>query len=286
MSFSPMKKLVWKDKRPIGIIHLASYAHRSEINPSGWCFDPSLNVFDRNLFREKMRWWVQRSLPILKEINAQGVCLWEPDGFRYGEGYFGSPDLALALNPELEDGILNEIFRTYRENKLTVGCTLRAAEFDFSTKTLKAPHDYYRNLLLKASYAHEVWGCKIFYVDSPFEFGTVQLLSSDIFASLHRKLPDCLFVPEWGEWENQKRVEYSLWTSIYRELRNGYEGTLTPRDILHEVPSAFACVNCAASLETLKENIENLKSRRNIDIFWIDAFWKNELIETFKEIYK
>ena len=82
----PSTILHWPDRRPIGVLFLASHYHSSATNPRGWFNEPSLNFTGTNgveNFRKALMEYTDRSLEILKRTGAQGVIVWDLEGEQY-----------------------------------------------------------------------------------------------------------------------------------------------------------------------------------------------------------
>ncbi|HZL13460.1 MAG TPA: hypothetical protein VFC85_04905, partial [Verrucomicrobiae bacterium] len=65
----------WPDRRPIGVLILASNFHSSPTNPRGWFNDPALDFTGTNgveNFRKALLDYADRSIAILKRTEAQG----------------------------------------------------------------------------------------------------------------------------------------------------------------------------------------------------------------------
>lgn len=66
-------RVYWPDRRPIGVLFLASHFHSSATNPRGWFNDPSLKVTGADgpqRFRQALLEYTDRSLAILKRTGA------------------------------------------------------------------------------------------------------------------------------------------------------------------------------------------------------------------------
>jgi hypothetical protein len=283
--FEMKDKFTWRDRRPIAALHVASSGHTSTMNPSGYLFDLSLNVQDRDEMTRRFHEYAKGAIETMKSFNAQGGIIWEIDGCRYGS-YLGCPDLALTLNPEMY-GIVNEFFSTFRVNGFKMGVCIRPGEFDFVQGKLVPPRDYFTNLLVKARYARETWKCRLFYVDTNFEncgqqvldaYGHLvdpPLLPAILFARLHQALPDCLFIPE------HENVDYHLWTAPYRELRMSETGT--PANIRENVSNAFSVLFLSDGNidgELIRENASEIKaSLARGDIAMVNGWFKSRETE-------
>src|ERR1700722_17716814 len=70
------KNFHWPDRRPIGVLFLASDYHSSSVNPRGWFNDDTLDVTGaggQERFQKALFDYADRSIAILKKTGAQGV---------------------------------------------------------------------------------------------------------------------------------------------------------------------------------------------------------------------
>lgn len=294
----------WADRRPIGIIHVADGYPRGYINnPATWLFDPSIDIgSDQGLqdLANKFKAYVDRALPILKDLNAQGIICWEIDGGRFpNQMYLGSPDYTTVLNPELNygrhgiygevGGIVDDFFASFRKEHLKVGVCLRPCEFNIETHVMEDSKDPYSTLLRKAQYAHDRWGCRIFYVDTnTYHVADFPILPATIFARLHKALPNCLFSPEhediWYPTE-YKYEDYYLYTAPYAEARmNEFD---VEAKTLKNIPRAFQLINCSGG-DTKNPEVQKklIASVKRGNILMIDSWWRHPQIQDVIEIYK
>ena len=122
----------------------------------------------------------------MKEINAQGVIVWniEGNGPPYLQ-YVGDPHMVEYLCPEA-DAVADEFFKKIRDAGFKVGVCLRPSVISvkeeksaaFSDQhNLKSGFSYFHNyqhdkrppadiLAEKVEYAKKRWGCTLFYVDT------------------------------------------------------------------------------------------------------------------------
>jgi hypothetical protein len=170
----------------------------------------------------------------MKDLNAQGMIVWEIDGGSASRNamYMGSPDYAVALNPELyygrhgqygdKGGIVDDFFAKYRAAGFTVGVCIRPCEFNIETHVMEDSPDPYATLLRKAQFAHDTWGCRIFYIDTnTYHVADFPILPATIFARLRKALPSCLFIPEHEDivYGSYKYEDYYLYTAPYADGR-------------------------------------------------------------------
>jgi phage FluMu protein Com len=208
----------WPDRRPIGVLFLASNFHSSATNPRGWFNDPSLDVTGPDgakRFRKALLDYTGRSIEILKRTGAQGVIVWDLEGeqFPHKTTFIGDPRLVGRLAPEMAP-VVDELFQRLRDAGLRVGVTIRPQQLVFDvggqprqTQVLNIK----RTLLEKIDYAKAHWGATLFYVDS-----TGGILRPDEvwqLRSLAKQRPDILLIPE------HHYLPYGAFTAPYVALK-------------------------------------------------------------------
>ena len=216
----PPQSIHWPDRRPIGVLILASNFHSSPTNPRGWFNDPSLDVTGTNgmeNFRKALLDYTDRSIAILKRTGAQGVIVWDLEGeeFPHKTSFIGDPRLLNRLAPEMA-AAADEFFQRLRNAGLKVGLTIRPQQFVFDDKGQPRQtqvFDIGRTLLEKIDYARTRWDATIFYVDS-----NGGILRPDEVWQLRRlaeQRPDILLIPE------HHYLPYSAFSAPYVSLRKG-----------------------------------------------------------------
>ena len=216
----PPQTIHWPDRRPIGVLMLASHFHSSPTNPRGWFNDPGLAVTGTNgveNFRKALLDYADRSIAILKRTGAQGVIVWDLEGeeFPHKTSFIGDPRLLNRLAPEMA-AVADEFFQRLRNAGLKVGLTVRPQQlvFDDNGQPRQTQvFDIERTLLEKIDYARARWGATIFYVDSndgiwrPDEVWQLRRLAE--------QRPDILLIPE------HHYLPYSAFSAPYVSLRKG-----------------------------------------------------------------
>lgn len=209
----------WPDRRPIGVLFLASNYHASDTNPRGWFNDPKLDVTGPDgaqRFRKALMDYTDRSLDVLKKTGAQGVIVWDLEGEQYPHktSYIGDPRLLDRLAPEMA-AAADEFFTRLRDAGLKVGVTIRPQQLVFEhgrprqTQVLNIK----QCLLAKIDYARAHWGATLFYIDSnggvrrPDEVWQLR--------SLAKERPDVLLIPE------HHYLPYWAFSAPYVALRKG-----------------------------------------------------------------
>lgn len=199
----------WADRRPIGVLFLASNYHSSATNPRGWFNDPKLDVTGAGgpeRFHQALNEYTDRSIEILKRTKAQGVIVWDLEGEQYPHKttFIGDPRLVDRLAPEM-GAVADEFFARLRNAGLRVGVTIRPQQlvFDGPGGARQTQVFNIRNILReKIDYAWKRWGTTLFYVDStggirrPDEVVQLRLLAeerSDVLL-----IPEHHYLPYWA----------------------------------------------------------------------------------------
>ncbi len=124
-------RLVWTDRRPVGAIWMA-HGKGPANNPRNWFKDKDLDVrtaAGKKELRERMLQSAERSVEILKGMNAQGVIVWDPEGAEnpHPITFIGDPRMVKILAPEMED-IWPDFFRKFLDAGLRTGCCIRPTQ--------------------------------------------------------------------------------------------------------------------------------------------------------------
>lgn len=193
-------KLAWADRRPIGMIMLANYKEFTGTD---------------NYMSEDFAATARNCIATMKDINAQGMIVWDAEGTKFPRPYtyYGDP----KLTPQKVD----TFFRSIAQAGLRTGVCVRPDSIAWVNGW---PHhfvvaDPYHDLVDKISYAKNRWGCTLFYVDSNVgvglsagtdnTIGAGRLMSANIFKRLNETFPDCLIIPEWHD------ANYDPHTALY-----------------------------------------------------------------------
>jgi hypothetical protein len=236
----PMK-IHWPDRRPIGVLFLASNYHSSATNPRGWFNDPTLNVTGPGgpqRFKQALFDYTDRSIAILKRIDAQGVIVWDLEGeeFPHKITYIGDPRLLDRLAPEMSP-VVDEFFERLKNAGFRVGMTIRPQQFVFDSHGQPSQEQVVnikQVLLEKIDYAQAHWGATLFYVDSnggirrPDEAWQLRSLAAD--------RPNVLLIPEHHD------LVYRAFSAPYVSLRRGDPGA-TPGYVRKLFPQSFQALD-------------------------------------------
>lgn len=259
----------WPDRRPIGVLFLASTYFSSPTNPRGWFNDRSLNVTGpggQERFRKALMAYANASLTNLLRLHAQGVIVWDLEGEQYPHktSFIGDPRLLNRLAPEMA-ACADEFFKRFTNAGLRVGVTVRPQELVLDDKF---PHqarqwDVYRILLKKVDYARAHWGASIFYIDSDEGFWRPdEVLQLRLLA---QQRPGILLIPE------HHYLPYWAFSAPYVSLHNG-DRDVTAALARKVFPSSFAALNIS---DTTDEEIAAARHAGDILLFraW---YWNSD----------
>ena len=241
--------LRWPDRRPIGSAFLATSARNYPTNPRGWFLDPNVDVTTdagRATFDARVAKYTQDVIAHCKKLNAQGVIVWDLEGqeMPHATSYLADPRMLKQVAPEM-DAIADAMFKTYAAAGLRTGVTIRP------TRVVKADGgrpgwmqqdtpDPIAEMDAKITYAHQRWGCTVFYLDSNVTYvfdaaGKIldnPTMPAEGFARLAGHHKNCLLIPE------HKTDQYYAATAPYSEFRQGFNGT--PDAVRVAYPHAFS----------------------------------------------
>ncbi len=231
----------WPDRRPIGVLFLASNSSASPTNPRGWFNDPGLDFTGTNgsqRFRRALLDYTDHSIAILKRTGAQGAIVWDLEGeqFPHKTTFIGDPRLLDRLAPEMAT-VADEFFGRLRSAGLKVGLTVRPQRlvFDASGQPRQTQvFDTQQILLEKIDFARTRWGATLFYIDSnggirrPDEVWQLRHLAE--------QRPDILLIPE------HHYLPYWAFSAPYASLRKG-EPVITARWARKIYPRSFQALD-------------------------------------------
>lgn len=283
--------LDWKDRRPIGTLHLSASETRlhSEANPRGWFADPKgVDVKTTEgiaAFHKRILKYADDSIAVLKHMGAQGMVTWDIEGqeFPHATSYIGDPRLLKELDPEM-DSIADDYFRRFREAGLRVGVCVRPQRLSHTAekteqRDLTDPAEIIDILHDKIAYAYRRWGCTLFYVDSNGDPNVPY--DPAIFETLTRKLKaekiTALIMPE------HRNMRYYACTAPYGSLRNGMVST--PAAVHAAYPQAFIADYVPDA--PLEENRSALVDAvRGGDVLMFRAWWNDPVNDVVRGIYR
>jgi hypothetical protein len=284
--------LEWPDRRPIGALFLARDNTGWRSNPRGWFNDEHVNVTTsegRQEFRKALLAYADQSIQLLREMNAQGVIVWDIEGQQFplpNPTYVGNPEMLAGIAPEM-DAVADEFFRKFTNASFKVGVLLRPQHLE------KKPGGYeqqeyfvnpiaiYEELDRKINYARKRWNCSLFYIDSNFGFWNLGLYDIGIFERLHRKHPDVLLIPEF-----ENASYFSCCAPYYDPAAvEKWPGTRTPAwENYSSHPKAFSVVY-TGNINLKRRYRELLEAVRHGNILLYRGWWHGPEFETIKRIY-
>ena len=259
----------WLDRRPIGVLFLASTYHVSVTNPRGWFNDQSLDFVGpggKERFRKALMDDADTSISNLTRLGAQGVIVWDLEGEQYPHktSFIGDPRLLDQLAPEMAP-VADEFFKRFKDAGLKVGVTIRPQElvFDRGLARQSTVFDIKQVLLEKIDYARAHWGATLFYVDSNDGFWRPdEALQLRLVAQAR---PDILLIPE------HHYLPYWAFSAPYVSLRKGNPDITTglARTL---IPRSFQVVDIA---DASKEEVVAAWHQGDIPLFraW---FWNSD----------
>lgn len=313
--------LKWDDRRPIGMIMMASSGVTGEnlkLNPSRWIVangtTQKVNTITpegRQAFQKLVLRFADESIKVLKEAGAQGMVIWDPEGQRDGHTFYGEPHMIGELAPEMEEEVdvevlengklktmkmpvIDAFFRKFRDAGLRVGICFRPQKVEFNDagypiqKKLSG-EDAYQEMKEDLEYARKRWGCTLFYVDSSLGMNG-RPLDPEMFMRLNREYPDVLLMPE-----NQTLLYYTCSAPLDSMFHHGVART-APK-IRELWPEAFTVIMAASGTKILGDkNIPpevHAKRREAMvdgvkhgDILMFNGWYMNKGIKEVMDIYK
>jgi len=260
----------WSDRRPIGFIHLANsgIAGKSLRNPRGY-FAGRFDVRNKTgleIFRKYLLNSANKSISILKNMNAQGMIVWDLEGEQYPIiNYVGDPRMLKTLAPEMEyNGAVDAYFKKFRDAGVRVGVTVRGQRLKLTSRGWRQVQvaNPYALLASKIAYARTRWGATLFYIDTN-SFKT--LFDASVFKRLLETYPDILLIPE------HENTRYFAYTAPYQEVR--LDQFSTPDAALQAYPTSFSVINVNADPDAHHDALVAAVRRGDILLFpgWFDA---------------
>jgi hypothetical protein len=201
----PTPTLNWPDRRPIGMVMLASHGDQDKYAPGDrkWYIGGQ-----RQFSKDALMAHGRESVKNLHDINAQGVIVWDGEGQEYWHpvSYIGDPRRMPVEMNEFAD----EFFALFKEFR--TGVTIRPDDFVWpeSGPRQMLGSDPLGSMVAKITYARQRWGCSVFYIDSNVD-ANGRALDYRLFKQLAELFPDCLLIPE------HQTPEYYGYTAPYEQ---------------------------------------------------------------------
>jgi hypothetical protein len=281
----------WKDHRPIGAIFLASSGTNIATNPRRWILNyGEIDVTTqqgKSAFREALLKHADKCIKALKEVNAQGMITWDPEGEEFiGACYYGDPRLVPSLAPEMEfknDGAksaIDEYFEKFRAAGLEVGVCVRPQQIAMvdGKPVHQAAEDEHAAQILREriAYAKQRWGCTLFYVDSTATaYGAI---NPDVFKAVADAYPDVLLIPEN---ESMRYFAYSAPLNSYMH----HKITSTPVGARMVYPNAFS-VLMAPEGDRPEDHDALVTAVRRGDILLFNGWYAGNEADKIKKLYE
>src|SRR5260221_637977 len=281
----------WPDRRPIGALFLATSQRHPDKNPRGWFS----NAGDVDVttpgglakWRARLMKYADDSIKILKDVDAQGMITWDPEGEEFPSAtYYGDPRLMPRLAPETDFtggralGALDEYFQKFQDAGLRTGLTLRPQTIEFrgGLPFQKFVENPTQELLDKIEYARARWGCTIFYIESSYD--VVGSLNADVFRTIAERYPDILVMPEN---ENFRDFVYSAPLNSFHH----HNVTSTPASVREVYGEAFSTLLVTTTEEKMRAGYAALVDAvRRGDVLIVNAWYAGKHTEFVKSIYR
>ncbi len=238
------RTLQWSDRRPIGELFMtkptSSPIPGSSPNPRNYTVASNIDIRTPQglaAFQQAVLAYADNAIAILQKMNAQGFIVWDLEGQEYPQpnaSYVGDPSLLPVMSPEM-DGVANAFFQKFSDAGLRCGMTLRPQQLDFTVSPPNQDSVPTQNeaavLIQRAQYAHNRWGCTLFYVDS--DGGPYDATAPSTFQQVLQALPNILVIPEniWAK-DYAYTAPLASFTATYKLLH-------TPADPQAMWPGAF-----------------------------------------------
>jgi hypothetical protein len=284
-------QLDWKDRRPIGAIFLAGPQINVASNPRRWTMNfgeiDVTNDKGKAAFRAALLKLADNSVQVLKDIGAQGMITWDPEGEEFiGACYYGDPLLVPTLAPEMEFKIggaksaIDEYFEKFRAAGLKVGVCIRPQQITLvdGKPVHQAAEDEHAVQILREriAYAKQRWGCTLFYVDSTATAYT--WINPDVFKAVADAFPDVLLIPEN---ESMRYFAYSAPLNSYVH----HKITSTPVGARLVYPNAFSVLMAPAG-DQPEDHAALVDAVRHGDILLFNGWYGGNEAGKIKKIYE
>ena len=203
-------------------------------------------------FGEELMNYADICIARLKEMNAQGIIVWDIEGQQYPHyiSYIGDPRQIGKLSPEM-DRFSDAFMKRFLDAGLKTGISIRPTEVFEQFPGKQTYNRYWHRevkdpvalMSEKIAYARKRWGCTIFYLDSNVfgeDFlsaeqkksfrGVPFVMPTAMIAALQKQHPDCLIIPEWSNEDYyQFSAPYSSPNSSARSGRRRASESGSPR---------------------------------------------------------
>jgi hypothetical protein len=306
----------WPDRRAIGMDALASCSASSPANPRGW-FNQSrkdyVSAGGAVQFRKDLLRRGAAEIQILRNMNAQGVVFWSPEGCELrGESFIGDPRLVPVLAPEM-DAAADEFFALYRNAGLRVGVIIRPHDLaagamlpsggvngqvfiltnaPFGKKAYCYTNDAwtqadgnrvtaasYSDLLAKVQYANRRWGCTLFYIDCMADIDYWGPVAVSACKSILNAYPNVLLMPECAFLGNRATNMYAMCAPF---ISTKYEGYFVPTNVPPIYPKAIGALKLIPPAEDRASIVSSIRAG---NIMLVDSWYPHALASIVKQAY-
>jgi hypothetical protein len=281
----------WKDHRPIGAIFLASSGTNVATNPRRWILNyGNVDITTEQgkaAFREALLEHADKCIKVLKDVSAQGMITWDPEGEEFvGACYYGDPCLVPTLAPEMEfknngaKSVIDEYFEKFRAAGLKVGVCIRPQQIAMvdgqPVHQAAVDEDAVQILRERLAYAKQRWGCTLFYVDST---ATVKgALNPDVFKAVADAYPDVLLIPE------NESMRYFAYSAPFNSYMH-HNVTSTPAGARMVYPKAFS-VLMAPEGDRPEDHDALVMAVRRGDILLFNGWYGGNEAGKIKKLYE
>jgi len=281
----------WNDHRAIGMIFLAGPQINVASNPRRWIvnfgqIDVS-NDKGKAAFRDALLKFADNTVQVLKDIGAQGMITWDPEGEEFpGACYYGDPRLVPTLAPEMEfkndnaKSLIDEYFEKFRAAGLKTGVCIRPQpiKMAYGRPWHQAADDEHAAEVLREriAYAKQRWGCTLFYIDSTAT--AYGWLNPDVFKAVADAYPDVLLMPEN---ESMRYFAYSAPLNSYMHHRI----TSTPVGARMVYPEAFS-VLMAPDGDRPEDHDALVTAVRHGDVLLFNGWYNSDGAQRVKRLYQ
>ena len=284
-------QLTWQDHRPIGAIFLASSGTNVATNPRRWILKYGqidvTTAQGRSAFREALLEHADKCVKVLKDVGAQGMITWDPEGQEFlGSVYYGDPRLVPTLAPEMEfknngaKSAIDEYFEKFRAAGLKVGVCIRPQQIamvDGQPVHQAAVNENAVEILReRLAYAKQRWGCTLFYVDSTANANGA--LNPDIFKAVADAYPDVLLIPE------NESMRYFAYSAPFNSYMH-HSVTSTPAGARMVYPKAFS-VLMAPEGDRSEDHDALVNAVRRGDILLFNGWYGGVEAGKIKKLYE
>jgi hypothetical protein len=174
--------------KPIVYVHPASVEYVTSANPHGW--HPAIRYRYVSEFAPKLLAWADQIILAARDVDAEGVILWNCEGAKsYATlGFLGDPRL---IRSEFAG-----FFKRFKAAGLKVGCTIRHTKIVDGIHV--EPWDIVGELSAKVQAAKKLGCADYAYIDSNCDWLAERPIRDTFLRMVADAHPDTLLIPEWA----------------------------------------------------------------------------------------